>query len=208
MIVVPIGGGDRADARVSALVGACARRAEGDDGAGGHARRSWTRWPSGWLRDAGATPAFKGYHGYPATICASVNDAGDSRHPVATRPLRRRRRHLDRRRAPSWTATSATRAVTVPVGQVSPDAARLLQRHRGVALARRLQRCGPAARVSDIGRAVQQHVESARVFGGARVRRARHRAAAARRAAGAELRRAGPRAAAAPRAWCWRLSRW
>ena len=23
---------------------------------------------------AGATPAFKGYHGYPATICASIND--------------------------------------------------------------------------------------------------------------------------------------
>ena len=26
------------------------------------------------IRDAGAVPAFKGYHGYPATICASVND--------------------------------------------------------------------------------------------------------------------------------------
>src|SRR6185295_18928567 len=26
------------------------------------------------IRQAGAVPAFKGYHGYPATICASVND--------------------------------------------------------------------------------------------------------------------------------------
>ena len=26
------------------------------------------------LREAGAVPAFKGYHGYPATICASVNE--------------------------------------------------------------------------------------------------------------------------------------
>ena len=26
------------------------------------------------IRKAGATPAFKGYHGYPATICASVNE--------------------------------------------------------------------------------------------------------------------------------------
>ena len=25
------------------------------------------------IRDAGAVPSFKGYHGYPATICASVN---------------------------------------------------------------------------------------------------------------------------------------
>jgi methionyl aminopeptidase len=24
--------------------------------------------------DAGGIPAFKGYHGYPATICASIND--------------------------------------------------------------------------------------------------------------------------------------
>ena len=26
------------------------------------------------IRQAGATPAFKGYHGYPASICASIND--------------------------------------------------------------------------------------------------------------------------------------
>ena len=26
------------------------------------------------IREAGATPSFLGYHGYPASICASVND--------------------------------------------------------------------------------------------------------------------------------------
>src|SRR3954465_7128741 len=26
------------------------------------------------IRDAGATPSFKGYHGFPASICASVNE--------------------------------------------------------------------------------------------------------------------------------------
>src|SRR2546428_13417630 len=26
------------------------------------------------IRDAGAVPSFKGYHGYPASICASVNE--------------------------------------------------------------------------------------------------------------------------------------
>src|SRR5262245_63265630 len=26
------------------------------------------------ITDAGATPAFKGYHGYPATICSSINE--------------------------------------------------------------------------------------------------------------------------------------
>ena len=27
------------------------------------------------VREAGAVPAFKGYQGYPATLCASINDA-------------------------------------------------------------------------------------------------------------------------------------
>src|SRR5688500_15399157 len=26
------------------------------------------------VREAGAEPAFKGYHGYPATVCASINE--------------------------------------------------------------------------------------------------------------------------------------
>ena len=26
------------------------------------------------VKEAGAEPAFKGYHGYPATVCASVNE--------------------------------------------------------------------------------------------------------------------------------------
>src|SRR5687768_15565490 len=26
------------------------------------------------IRDAGAVPSFKGYHGYPASICSSVNE--------------------------------------------------------------------------------------------------------------------------------------
>jgi methionyl aminopeptidase len=29
---------------------------------------------SAFIREAGATPSFKGYHGYPATICTSVNE--------------------------------------------------------------------------------------------------------------------------------------
>ncbi|SVB55776.1 uncharacterized protein METZ01_LOCUS208630, partial [marine metagenome] len=27
------------------------------------------------IREAGAVPAFKGYRGYPATLCASINDS-------------------------------------------------------------------------------------------------------------------------------------
>ena len=37
------------------------------------------------IADAGATPAFKGYHGYPATICASINDEVIHGIPSGTR---------------------------------------------------------------------------------------------------------------------------
>ena len=47
------------------------------------------------LAEAGAEPAFKGYHGYPATICASVNEQVVHGIP-STRAARRRRHRVDR----------------------------------------------------------------------------------------------------------------
>jgi methionyl aminopeptidase len=40
------------------------------------------------IRDAGATPSFKGYHGFPASICASVNDQVVHGIPSAEQVLR------------------------------------------------------------------------------------------------------------------------
>ncbi|NUP27891.1 MAG: M24 family metallopeptidase, partial [Nocardia sp.] len=39
------------------------------------------------IRDAGAVPSFKGYHGFPASICASVNDRVVHGIPTATEVL-------------------------------------------------------------------------------------------------------------------------
>src|SRR5438128_10667448 len=39
------------------------------------------------VRDAGAEPAFKGYRGYPATLCASINQEVVHGIPSAARPL-------------------------------------------------------------------------------------------------------------------------
>lgn len=39
------------------------------------------------IRDAGATPSFLGYHGYPASICSSVNDRVVHGIPSATETL-------------------------------------------------------------------------------------------------------------------------
>ena len=40
------------------------------------------------LRDAGAVPAFKGYRGYPATLCASINEEVVHGIPSAARALK------------------------------------------------------------------------------------------------------------------------
>ena len=34
------------------------------------------------IREAGGVPAFKGYHGFPKTLCTSVELPGRARHPV------------------------------------------------------------------------------------------------------------------------------
>ena len=33
------------------------------------------------IRMRGAEPAFKGYHGYPASTCISIDEGGGARHP-------------------------------------------------------------------------------------------------------------------------------
>jgi methionyl aminopeptidase len=40
------------------------------------------------VRDGGAVPAFKGYRGFPATLCASVNEEVVHGIPSSKRPLR------------------------------------------------------------------------------------------------------------------------
>ena len=71
---LPVGGGAREDARGRTAGRRSADRAGRDGGAGRHDRGSRRAGREADSRDAGAMPAFKGYHGYPATICASVND--------------------------------------------------------------------------------------------------------------------------------------
>ena len=109
------------------------------------------------VRAAGAVPAFKGYHGYPATVCASVNDQVVHGIP-SLRPLVEgdivsidMGAQLD--------GYFGDCAVTVPVGRVSAEAARLL-RVTEEALFRGIDVVRPGARVTDIGAAVQGHVEA------------------------------------------------
>ena len=108
------------------------------------------------VREAGAEPAFKGYHGFPATVCSSVNEQVVHGIPSARRLVEGDVLSLDM--GAKLDGFYGDSAVTVPVGGVSADAARLL-RVTETALFHGIEAVKPGARVSDIGAAVQAHVE-------------------------------------------------
>jgi methionyl aminopeptidase len=109
------------------------------------------------IRARKAKPAFLGYHGFPATICASVNEAVVHGIP-SDRPLEEGDVvgidiGLVHR------GFYADRATTMPVGTVAPEVLDLLQvtlecLDRGIAAAQ------PDGRLYDIGQAVQEHAEA------------------------------------------------
>lgn len=109
------------------------------------------------VRDAGAVPAFKGYRGFPATVCASVND--EVVHGI---PSDRRLRDgdiLSLDMGVKLEGYFGDSAVTVPVGTVGPEVERLLRVTRE-SLEKGIAQVRVGGRVSDIGHAVQKHVEA------------------------------------------------
>lgn len=108
------------------------------------------------VRAVGAEPAFKGYHGYPATICASVNE--EVVHGI---PSRRELVEGDIVSVDIGVLLDGfygDAAVTIPVGRITEEAASLLQVTEE-ALHQAIARVKVGGRVSDIGSAVQGHVE-------------------------------------------------
>ena len=112
----------------------------------------------GLIVDAGAIPAFKGYHGYPATICASVNDEVIHGIPSGKRVLEAGD-VVSIDVGASLGGYYGDSAVTLPVGLVSEEAARLL-RVTDESLYKAIDTVKPGGRISDIGHAVQKHVEA------------------------------------------------
>ena len=109
------------------------------------------------VRAAGAEPAFKGYHGFPATVCASVNEQIVHGIPSARQLVEGDVLSLDM--GAKLDGFYGDCAVTLPVGRISADAARLLQITE-TALFHGIEAVKPGARVSDIGAAVQAHAEA------------------------------------------------
>ncbi len=105
-----------------------------------------------------AKPAFKGYRGFPYSLCASVNEQVVHGFP-STRPLNAGD-ILSLDFGIYYDGYYGDAAVTVPVGKISESARRLLEVTKQ-ALFLGIDQAVPEHRLSDISHAIQSHVEAA-----------------------------------------------
>ncbi len=116
------------------------------------------RYAEEWAYKKGATPAFKGYRGYPFALCTSVND--EVVHGLPSNRVLAEGDIISLDFGIYYNGYYGDAAITVPVGTVSPKAAKLIEvTESGLANGIRAARAG--ARLGDISAAVQETVEAA-----------------------------------------------
>jgi methionyl aminopeptidase len=109
------------------------------------------------IRDAGGLPTFKGYHGFPYSICASVNEQVVHGFPSDYKLQEGDIFSIDC--GATLEGFVGDTATTVPIGKVS-DACRALVRVTEECLEFAIEECRPGKHLGDIGAAVQEHAES------------------------------------------------
>ncbi|HYK19330.1 MAG TPA: type I methionyl aminopeptidase [Pyrinomonadaceae bacterium] len=109
------------------------------------------------IRDAGALPTFKGYNGFPYSICASINE--QIVHGFPSKYVLKEGDILSIDCGATLEGFVGDTATTVPVGRVDEEKLRLI-RVTEECLERAIQQCRPGNHLGDIGWAVQQHAEA------------------------------------------------
>jgi methionyl aminopeptidase len=110
-----------------------------------------------YIKELGGVPAFKGYRGYPASICTSLND--EVIHGIPSKRVLQEGDILSIDLGVYKNGFFGDGAVTVPVGQITPVLERLL-RVTEESLYIGIMNAIVGNRVSDISYAIQRHVES------------------------------------------------
>lgn len=110
-----------------------------------------------YIRSRKAQPAFKGYRGYPASVCTSINEQVVHGIPSSTRLREGDIISIDV--GVHYKGFYGDAAVTLPVGSVSSKAQKLLSVTEK-ALDAGIQEATAGKRLSDISSAIQQYVES------------------------------------------------
>ncbi len=105
----------------------------------------------------GAEPSFKGYRGFPATLCVSVND--EIVHGIPGKRVLQEGDIVSLDFGAIYQGYQGDAAVTVGVGDISPEAQRLMDTTEG-ALKAGIDATRPGARVGNISAAIQHYAES------------------------------------------------
>jgi methionyl aminopeptidase len=109
------------------------------------------------IRDAGALPTFKGYHGFPFSICASVNE--QVVHGFPSDYVLEEGDIFSLDCGVTLAGYVGDTATTVPVGRVSESRLKLI-RVAEECLERAIRQCWPGKYLGDVGWAVQSHAEA------------------------------------------------
>lgn len=103
-----------------------------------------------------ATPAFKGYQGFPASLCTSVNE--EVVHGIPGKRILKKGDIVGLDFGVIYQNFYADSAITVPVGQISPEVHHLIQVTQD-ALFKGIDQARPGNRLYDISGAIQRYVE-------------------------------------------------
>jgi methionyl aminopeptidase len=109
-----------------------------------------------FIRSQGGVPTFKGYRGYPASICTSPNDM--IVHGIPGPYALEEGDILSVDVGVTLDGYVGDSSYTFPVGRIDPDAERLLEVGQE-ALAAGIEQCQPGGRLSDISHAIQRVTE-------------------------------------------------
>ena len=110
-----------------------------------------------WIRDAGAIPTFKGYRGYPYSICTSVNE--QVVHGFPSERILKEGDIVSIDCGATLAGYVGDSAITIPVGRVSDEAQRLVDVTRE-SLYQAIEKMQVGNRLYDVSYAVQSYAES------------------------------------------------
>jgi methionyl aminopeptidase len=110
------------------------------------------------IREMGATPSFKGYHGFPASICASVNNEVVHGIPNPKKVLKTGD-VLKVDTGAFHQGFHGDSCITIAIGEVNPTAAKLIQVAEE-SLYKGIEQVKAGNYLMDIAGAIQDHVEA------------------------------------------------
>jgi len=114
-------------------------------------------WAEEYARDRGGIPAFKGYRGFPGSLCVSLNEQVVHGIP-SNKVVIRSGDIVSIDFGVKWRGYYGDAAITVPVGEVGAQVRELLRVTRE-SLNRAIAQVQVGNRINDISRAVQEYVE-------------------------------------------------